>query len=207
MIIGIEGVSCVGKSHLARHLSGLLGRTTVVPCYFHSVADPHNLPPIVAATAEAQLSGLRRLLEVETVRRARALAAQAQGRTVILDRTADTLLAHTLAVDSLMRFGIEDAARSLVGGHVVAVPDITLLLTAPFEVRRARAAQRTGMPELLYARDFTAGFLAHFRDPIAPVCVQLDASRPLPLLAARATVVISAVTGQVEASRFHRDPA
>jgi dTMP kinase len=207
VIIGIEGVSCVGKTRLARELSAILGRTTVVPCYFHSVDDPQALPPIVAPTPEAQLAGLRQLLAVETVRRTRALAARARGRTVVMDRTADTLLAHTLAVSSMMRFGIEDTARSLVGRHVVAVPDVTLLLTAPFEVRRARAAHRTGMPELLYARDFTDRFLAHFRDPIVPVCVRLDASQPVPLLAAQARGVIDTGSRQVQAARSQRDPA
>lgn len=206
MIIGIEGVSCVGKSSLAAELADRLGRTTVVPCYFHSVLDPHMLPPIVAGTPGEQIAGLRRLLEVETVRRTRALAAQAHGRTVVLDRTVDTLLAHTVAVSALMDFGIEFAARRLVDRHVVVVPDITLLLTAPFEVRQGRAKWRQAMPELLYARDFTDHFLSYFRDPIAPVCVRLDASRPLAELALHAVAVLRNRAGRETLVSSHREP-
>ena len=195
MIIGIEGVSCVGKSRLAAELGRLLQPATVVPCYYHAVADPGTLPPIVAATPAAQLSGLRLLLHVETVRSVQVRAGQGQGRTIVLDRTVDTLLAHALAVNALMRFGIENAARALVTGRgAVTVPDLTLLLTAPFEVRRARAAGRAGMPELLYGREFTQHFLEHFRNPITPVCVRLDSSRPFATVVSQSRAVIGEST-------------
>lgn len=198
MIVGIEGVSCVGKTSLAVVLTERLAPATAVPCYYHAVADPRTLPPIVASSPQGQLAGLRRLLEVERARRAEAVAATAAGRLVVLDRTADTLLAHTAAVSALHGFGIDDQARRLVAERVdqlaVAVPDITLVLTAPFEVRRARAAQRRAMPELLYAENFTAHFLSHFQGPsratIALSYITLDAARSLGYLATTAETVI-----------------
>jgi dTMP kinase len=182
VIIGIEGVSCVGKTALASALAERLGSATVIPCFFYCVADPATLPPPVAPTGRAQLESLEAFLDVEADRRKRALAGQSAGRTVVLDRTVDTLLAHTAAVSRLMGFDTDVVAREIVRHRSVTVPDLTLILTARFEILRRRAARRPAMPEILYGPRFATHFIDHFRHPIAPVCVILDAEQPLPAL-------------------------
>ncbi|MGH3697669.1 MAG: hypothetical protein ACRDRX_27435 [Pseudonocardiaceae bacterium] len=182
MIIGIEGVSCTGKTTLAVALAERIDRSLVIPCYFHSVADPSTLPPPVAENERAQLAGLRAFLDVEQVRRDQALAGCADGRTVILDRTVDTLLAHTRAVGRLQGFDADETARQITRQRRVAVPDVTLLLTARFAVLRVRAVRRRGMPEIFYDARFTGAFMEHFVDPISRVCITLDGEQPAPAL-------------------------
>lgn len=182
MIIGIEGVSCTGKTTLATALAKRIDRSLVIPCYFHSVSDPTKLPPPVAENEHAQLAGLRAFLNVEEARRDQALAGCADGRIVILDRTVDTLLAHTQAVGRLQGFDVDETARQIMHQRRVAVPDVTLLLTARFEVLRARAVRRRGMPEIFYDARFTTTFMEHFLDPISRACITLDGEQPAPAL-------------------------
>lgn len=178
MIIGLEGVSCAGKTSLARALETVLDAPVVVPCYYHSAPDPSQLPSPVARSAERQLQGLRPLLEIEGHRRELAVRAAAEGRDVILDRTIDTLLAHTYAVGRLQRFAIDDAARRMALETPVVVPDLTLLLQAPPGVLTARAAARPGLPAIFYAPQFTEHFHDYFRLPLAPSCCILASGRP-----------------------------
>ncbi len=182
MIIGIEGVSSAGKTTLAAALAGRIDRSVVIPCYFRSVSDPSTLPPPVAENKRAQLAGLRAFLDVEEVRCDQALAGCADGRIVILDRTVDTLLAHTRAVGRLQGFDIDTTAFQIVRHSRVSVPDVTLLLTARFEVLRARAARRRAMPEIFYDPRFTTTFMEHFLDPISHACITLDGEQPVPAL-------------------------
>lgn len=204
MIIGIEGVSCVGKTTLASALAQRLGTATVIPCFYHSVADPATLPPPVAQTGRAQLESLVAFLDVEADRRKRALVAQAAGRTVVLDRTVDTLMAHTEAVSRLMGFDTDADAREIVRDRPVTVPDLTLILTARFEILRRRAACPPAMPEILYGPRFATHFIDHFRHPIAPVCVVLDAEQPLPALLERALHALVVCAPAVAGIRFER---
>jgi dTMP kinase len=181
MIIGLEGVSCTGKTTLARALaaSAELPEALVVPCYYHAAPDPDALPKPVADTAEEQLNGLAHLLSVEGLRLGRAQAALDEGRAVIMDRTVDTLLAHTHAVGVMRGFALDEAAHALVSASPRVTPDLTLLLqTDPGELA-ARAARRPGMPAIFYAPAFTADFNAYFRNPLTPVCVRIDTGASL----------------------------
>lgn len=175
MIIGIEGVSCVGKTTLAAALATLMDDPLIVPCYYHSAPDPARLPPPVTDTASEQLENLRVFLRIEELRRTRTLRAAGQGRDVILDRTLDTLLAHTHAVGRLGGFDCDAAARQMTCEHSVSVPDLTLVLHAHPDVVQRRAALRPGMPAVFYDPQFTSYFHEHFRRPRAPVCIALDA--------------------------------
>ncbi|MCT9080447.1 nucleoside/nucleotide kinase family protein [Streptomyces fulvoviolaceus] len=178
MIIGVEGVSCAGKTALANALVQVLDNPLVVPCYYHAAPHPDLLPAPVAASGEEQLAGLTVLLEVEHVRRRRAEEAVSQGRDVIFDRTVDTLLAHTHAVSALHGFPIVQAARQLVLDARPLLPDLTLLLHTSPTVLAARAAKRPGMPPIFYAPDFAQHFIAHFSQPLAPYCTRLDSTPP-----------------------------
>lgn len=207
MIIGIEGVSCVGKTTLATALGERIEGSLVIPCYFHSAADPAALPPPVTANASAQLDSLRAFLDVEALRRERAFAGRADDRTVILDRTVDTLVAHTRAVSVLQGFDIDLAAPQIVRLSPVIVPDITFLLSARFEVLSGRARHRRAMPEILYDPRFTAAFMEHFRNPIADACVRLNGEQPVPFLLESVLQLLSSPPGSPGSTRSRAAPA
>lgn len=178
MIIGLEGVSCAGKTSLADALAQVLDNPLVVPCYYHAAPDPALLPAPVAASGEEQLAGLAVLLEVEEIRRRRAEQALRQGHDVIFDRTVDTLLAHTRAVAAIRGYPIAQRARQLVLAARPLLPDLTLLLHTSPTVLAGRAAKRPGMPSIFYAPDFAQHFIAHFQQPLGPHCALLDATPP-----------------------------
>ncbi|MDG4834868.1 hypothetical protein O7627_36990 [Solwaraspora sp. WMMD1047] len=190
MIVGLEGVSCVGKTSLATALAARCPGTAVVDCYYHTAPDPGRLPRPDSPTAYEQMSNLLMLLQLETVRRDRALNAQRQGHLVILDRTVDTLLAHAHAIGRLRGFDCDTAARALVLQHPIVVPDVTLLLRASPGVLAERAARRRGMPQILYHPEFTEHFNGYFHSPMAPLCMPLDATAPLDDLAEQAMAAI-----------------
>ncbi|MFD0348891.1 hypothetical protein ACFQ0M_28260 [Kitasatospora aburaviensis] len=81
MILGIEGVSCVGKTTLAAALATHLNQPAVIPCYFHASPDPTRLPAPEPFTAEHQLANITQFLDVEDLRLAGARRALAEGET------------------------------------------------------------------------------------------------------------------------------
>ncbi|TDE32139.1 AAA family ATPase [Actinomadura sp. 6K520] len=188
--IGVEGVSCTGKTTLTRALAGrsagcLAATDTprevcIVPCYYHAAPDPKTLSNREVKTEADQLALLAAHLEVEQLRDRQARSARARGSVVVLDRTVDTLLAHVRAVGHLRGLDARAQARRLVTeaidrGHV-AVPAVTLLLQASHEVLSQRAQTRTGMPPLYYDPDFTQAFQGHFADPITAHCLVINAT-------------------------------
>ncbi|GAA2789974.1 AAA family ATPase [Kitasatospora sp. CM 4170] len=187
MILGIEGVSCVGKTTLAAALATHLNQPAVIPCYFHASPDPTRLPAPEPFTAEHQLANITQFLDVEDLRLAGARRALAEGRDVILDRTVDTLLAHAHAVGRMNGFDCDDQAQHAVTSRAVAMPDLTVVLTADPDVLACRARLRKGMPTIFYDRHFSEHFNAYFDHPLAPAVVRLDTTTGSPEeLAARA---------------------
>lgn len=174
MIIGIEGVSCAGKTTFVRALAPHLDGPVVVPCYYHVAPDPEKLPEPRMHTAHQQLAGLAVFLEIEQLRLDRARQAQAEGRDVILDRTVDTLLAHAHAVGRLEGFDCDAQARAMVLRQAVAMPDLTLVLTTDPAVLATRAILRPGMPPIFYDAQFSEHFNAYLRRPLAPSFATLD---------------------------------
>ncbi|KJS58432.1 AAA family ATPase [Streptomyces rubellomurinus] len=187
MILGIEGVSCVGKTTLAAALATHLDQPAVIPCYYHASPDPTRLPKPEPFTAENQLTNIAQFLDVEELRFARALQALVAERDVILDRTVDTLLAHAHAVGRMHGFDCDDQAQHAVTSRGVAMPDLTIVLTADPDVLARRARLRKGMPTIFYDRHFSEHFNAYFDRPLAPAVVRLDTTTGSPEeLAARA---------------------
>lgn len=176
MIIGIEGVSCAGKTTLSQALASQLNDPVVIPCYYHVAPDPGRLPAPRVHTAKQQLASLAAFLELEELRLERTRQAQADGRDVILDRTVDTLLAHAHAIGRLEGFDCDAAARTLVLRQAVAMPDLTLVLTTDPAVLATRATLRPGMPPIFYDPQFSEHFNAYLRSPLAPIFVRLDTS-------------------------------
>lgn len=180
MILGIEGVSCVGKTTLAARLSTRLNQPVVIPCYFHSSPDPTRLPAPEPFTPEHQLANIAQFLDVEDLRVSRARQALAEGRDVILDRTVDTLLAHAHAVGQMYGFDCDARARRLVTGRPMVMPDLTIVLTTDPNVLASRARLRTGMPTLFYDRNFSQHFNAYLAHPLAPAVAVLDSTHDSP---------------------------
>lgn len=189
MIIGLEGVSCVGKTSLAAALAARLD-AAVVPCYYHAAPDPSRLPPPDSSTADNQLAALTVLLRVEGLRRSAALTAAGRGQVVILDRTVDTLLAHAHAVGRLHGYDCDARATALVRQHPIVVPDLTLLLAASDHERARRAARRVGMPRLFYAPTFARYFTEHFDQPLVSRHVRICTDGSLDLVTDRAVQII-----------------
>lgn len=183
MIIGLEGVSCTGKTKLARHLAGALS-ATVVDCYFHCAPTPESMPPPESADAGHQLIAVGQLLRIEALRVERARAALEDGGIVVLDRTVDTILAHARAVGRRHGFDCDRAARRLVEGAPALIPDLTVLLETEPSTLTERASRRRDMPEVFYRPDFATEFNEHFTDPLARTVIRMDASRPTDHLAA-----------------------
>ena len=193
MIIGLEGVSCVGKSTLAAGLAAQLGDVLTVPCYHHVAPHPSWRPRLDAFTAPAQLANVRMLMRLEALRHRRAARAAAEGRHVVLDRTVDTILAHAHAVGRMAGFDCDAAARDLVLASPLTVPDVTLLLYASPADLAARAASRVDMPSMPYAAPFAAGFYDHFAArPLTGHCHWLDATVAAEQVAEHAATVIAA---------------
>ncbi|MEU7894226.1 hypothetical protein AB0B45_15360 [Nonomuraea sp. NPDC049152] len=187
MIIGFEGVSCTGKTSLAAAVAARLGGVPVVPCYYHAAPDPSLLSHPKPRTEQDHLDVLAVHLDVEALRCEQADAAAARG-DVILDRTADTPLAHLRAIGRMRGLNADQAGRTMVEEQRrrgrVAVPDVTFYLHADHAVLAARAATRTNMPTLYYDRDFTRHFAAHFTDaPVTPLCIRVSAAAPIPQVA------------------------
>jgi hypothetical protein len=78
VIIGLEGVSCTGKTTLARHLADALD-AAVIDCYFHCAPTPESMPPPESADAEHQLIAVTQLLRIESLRIGRAQATSTPG--------------------------------------------------------------------------------------------------------------------------------
>lgn len=206
MIIGLEGVSCVGKTSLAARLAVEWG-AVLVPCFYRAAADPALLPSIDPATAADQLKALEVLLEVEERRRAVVAQAVQDGKPVVLDRTVDTLLAHAHAIGRLRGFDCDAEARTAVLATSPVEPDVTLLLTVDFAERARRAKHRPGMPQLLYEETFTGLFHEYFREPLVQCCITVDASDPQRLMdAARHWIRSVASTANPEATRLRSAP-
>lgn len=174
MIIGIEGVSCVGKTTLSAALATRMSAPAVIPCYYHASPDPSRLPSPEPFTFGHQLSSIAQLLDIEDLRVARAKEATLAGREVILDRTVDTLLAHAHAVGRMNDFDCDEAARHLVTTRHVAMPDLTIFLTSDPDVVERRASLRDNMPTIFYDRHFSQHFNTYFTQPLSPTVVHLD---------------------------------
>jgi dTMP kinase len=201
VIIGIEGTTSTGKTILTTTLahSQTLHGGVVVPCYHHCAPDPALLPKPDTTSAEEQLAALKILLSIESLRRVHVEAAVSRGLDVVVDRTVDTLLAHTHAVSRLHGFDVDEQARELISARTVIVADLVIYLVADIEVLRQRSRRRRGMPTIFYDPEFVTHFNAHFEQPFAARCHAIDANQRPEEVAEQALAIIERFRARAKA--------
>lgn len=172
-IVGIEGTSLTGKTTLANRLQARYPDSAIIDCYYEWSACQPGRPDLEPVDREAQLAALQYYLDVE-LERVAVLGELVNTSLVLVDRTADTLLAHTAALDALHGLGIMPDARSMVSSATVIQPDLTLHLVVNATELARRAQIRPGFPRLLYEPDFVALFDAHFTCSVAARCYSID---------------------------------
>jgi dTMP kinase len=182
MIIGLEGTSLTGKSTIARGISTrglLLGSTVVIDCYYeYMVAENLEMRPLTSSAFE-QLEVVKTHIEVERIRFQDCREAVAHSANVIVERTVDTVLAHTFAVGRMNNFDVYSTARDLISASPFIQPDVVVLLTAPASLLETRAGSRRSFPKVYHSDPFVSYFYRHFDDPLLGNYVRADSSLEL----------------------------
>ncbi|MFJ8253273.1 hypothetical protein [Streptomyces sp. NPDC094466] len=163
-VIALEGPSYAGKSSAIAHLrrQGIEDHAFVSDCYVDHIAHRHDIPPVRTTSAAAQLAAFETFMSIEGLRALRALASTRS--VVILDRSVDTLLAHTHALDALFGFGVQHQLRDRLQELPFLRPDHTLYLDVRAEVLalRRKAAGHTAAESDYFLHE--PAFLDHVRD-------------------------------------------
>lgn len=152
LIVALEGACLTGKTTLARNLTTTLtsdGATVLnVPCYADQTHMP--LPDFDVHDTRAQHDAMRFYLTLEAGR-VRAIQHARDADLVLLDRSIETLLANTLALDDLHQTNMLPVMQRMVSdAEDVLRPDLTLHLTIPPDVAVQRAtSRRPALPPLM----------------------------------------------------------
>lgn len=172
-VVGLEGPVCSGKSTFASRLTQAFPGTLVFDDYVSGLRDG-RVPNFDPGSTEGQLDAFELFMAVEADR-IRARTAEPR-RAYILDRTVDTLFAHTYGLDRLQGYEAYPRIREDTEPERYLIPDVTFLLQPPRDVLLRRAKQR-GDEELLapfLSVDFLAATTAYFNEePVSPRIVRL----------------------------------
>ncbi|MFE7709134.1 hypothetical protein ACFU6I_25795 [Streptomyces sp. NPDC057486] len=164
LIIALEGPSYAGKSTAIRHLrqTDLGSRAFVSDCYVKHIAHRDDIPPARTDSAAAQLAAFERFMEIEATRVAEA--AESGRDLVVLDRSVDTLLAHTYALHALFGYDVHHRLHERLGALPFLRPDHTLYLDVQAEALhlRRKTAGHTAAESDYFLHE--PGFLRHARD-------------------------------------------
>lgn len=163
-VIAIEGPSYAGKSTAIRHLRrrGYEDRAYIADCYVKQIGIRDAVPPARTASATEQVAAFETFMAVEETRVRTALTAAKP--FVILDRSVDTLLAHTHALDTLFGYAVQHRLRDRLQMLPHLRPDHTLYLDVPAEalgLRRKTAGHTATEPDYFLHEP---AFLTHTRD-------------------------------------------
>lgn len=118
IVIAFEGVSGAGKTTLINGLKSLLAdiQPQFSPEYVELACGIHNVPTPPAASTEERLAAIRFFLKLEENRFLQHLHLQdtTKQRTLILDRSIYTLLAHSYAEEQMFHYNCVDAVLNLI---------------------------------------------------------------------------------------------
>jgi thymidylate kinase len=178
VVVAVEGPCCAGKTTLARRLATQVQGLTVtfIPCYADHVGGGRYLPAQGAATVPEREEALRQLLAVEASRLAQA---RPDSDVILADRSVQTLLAHSYAMQVMTGVSfLAPSLRLLRSSAVPAWPDLVFYLDLP---QPAVAGRNHGKfpPTSIYINPrFNAAVRAYFvrlAGPNYPRVVWLDA--------------------------------
>lgn len=162
MLLGIEGPVLAGKSTLADNLRRLSPWPLhVAPCYVdYAIASGVELPPVMGGTISEQEAALRTYIDLDR-RRYRTLP---QSGIVLLDRTLDTLLAHS---EGIAAIGGPDVTRIAAEHYsqLISVglrPSLTFFIETRHTTQIERLTSRRLMPTELVDPTFNQAFQNYF---------------------------------------------
>jgi dTMP kinase len=173
-IVAIEGPSFAGKTTAISALAQdpTLGHVVVFDCYVRELADLENVPPPRTTSRAAQVAAFRIFMGVEQRRvdRAQRLAAAPEpADLLILDRSVDTLIAHTHALDVLYGYDARPTVVDLLFDLPHLVPVHTIYLDASGTDLRARRTARGEQDEyLLHDPEFLTAWRSYFLGSAGP---------------------------------------
>ena len=149
-IVAVEGPSFAGKSTAIEGLSREYpGGVAVISCYVDFIPDPNDIPPTEPNSEAGQVAAFETFMRIEADRQ-RAVTelagAHTPPRLVILDRSVDTLLAHTHAVDQLYGFRSHAQVMKLLPHLPHLRPELTLYLDVDAATLRRRREQANTDP-------------------------------------------------------------
>jgi thymidylate kinase len=132
-----------------------------VRCYADFVGGGRHLPNAVPATLEEDAAGLTELIRLEWARTEAALHSDSD--LILLDRGANTLLAHRYAIERVT--GLEcfgPAQRAVSEAQLRSWPDLVLYLDVPQEVVHERNRGKFPPDSIFIDAQFNAGIRAYF---------------------------------------------
>ncbi|MEV4201491.1 hypothetical protein [Micromonospora globbae] len=165
MIVAVEGPCCAGKTTLSRGLLKALSQLAIahVRCYADFVGGGRFLPNPVPRTLDEDAAGLRELIHIERARTEAALHAESD--LILLDRGANTFLAHRYAIErvtGLQCFG--PAKRAVAEASLPSWPDLVLYLDVPQEAVHERNRGKFPNDSIFIDAQFNAGIRSYFTE-------------------------------------------
>jgi dTMP kinase len=146
LIVALEGPPLAGKSTLASRLAGLTPDVLTFPDHYDGVPI-NRRPAFDPGSTEAQVLAIREFLAVE-LERLRLLRGS-PFRVCILDRSVESLRAHSHALDIIRGYSSKVALEEALMTVEHLVPDVVLYLDTPRQVLKQRLSTRANSKELL----------------------------------------------------------
>jgi thymidylate kinase len=195
----LEGPCCAGKTTLGHLLMQNLHGLTVAfaECYADHAGGGRFLPRQEARSVEEREQALRQLLSVEADR----LARLPPGSDLILaDRSVQTLLAHSYALERMTGIGVfAPSVRLLRQSPSAAWPDLVVYLDLPQQAVHGRNNGKFAPGSIYTDPGFNAAIRSYFlrlAGRKTPRVAWLDATLELPELARLAEAQLRQIAGR-----------